>query len=488
MQDYQQPSDPTTDITPPPEQEPQPQTEGAPAREQEPPHAEYAPPSQEPPPPQPYMEYAPPPPREKRRMGGYVVTALVAFLTGIMLTSLALPPILNWRRIREEYGYPTESADASDTADASESRGERVRETPAPTVRPEREVPPLGGTAPSVGSAGNSPVADIAESMGPSVVGVSNKVTSYVRGRRPEDSEQSSGSGIVLSEDGYIVTNNHVISGSTSISIVFAGGEEAEAEIVGYDKYTDLAVLKVNKSGLVPAPLGNSDNVRVGETAIAIGNPLGQELAGSVTVGVISAKDREINMEGTRHRLLQTDAAINPGNSGGPLVNSTGEVVGINTMKYLIAGYDDYGYAISTEGIGFAIPINQVLPIVESLIRDGHIERPYIGVSLLPVTPEDAELWKSPETIYITDVTAGGPAAIAGLKTDDILIECNGDPVGTTAEFAEVVRAHSVGDKLTLKVWRNGKTIELILVIGDLNSTPNDDESLDLPDLEDYME
>ncbi len=408
-----------------------------------------------------------PPPRERRGIGGYIATALVAFLAGVLLTSLVLPAVMSWRSIREELMNQAPSSPLDRYEDAPV---QTAAPTPAPTPRPQREVPPLGGVAPPSLGQDSSPVVGIAESMGPSVVGVLNKVTSYVRGRRPSNTAQSSGSGIVISSDGYIVTNNHVIDGGDSITVVFAGGEEVEAEIVGTDMTTDLAVLKVERSGLTPAPLGDSDAVRVGETAIAIGNPLGQQFAGSVTVGVISAKEREVSIDGQRHRLLQTDAAINPGNSGGPLVNAKGEVVGITTLKYYIAGYDDYGYAIATEGIGFAIPINQALPIAEALIRDGRIDRPGIGVTIRPVDAEEAELWNAPETIMIISVTPGGPADIAGLEVDDILVECNGEPVGSvTDEFTKLVQSYTVGDVLTMRVWREGRTFDLDIEIGDLN-------------------
>ncbi len=414
--------------------------------------------------------YAPGPPPAKKGIGGYIATALVAFLSGVLLTSLVLPAVMNWRSIREELmnQEPNSSVERYEDAPPYDNAPTRTA-VPTSTPRPAREVPQLGGVAPPSLGMDSSPVVGIAESMGPSVVGVVNKVTPYVRGRRPVDTEQSSGSGIVISADGYIITNNHVVSDADAVTVVFAGGEEVEAEIVGQDLSTDLAVLKVERSGLTPAPLGDSDAVRVGETAIAIGNPLGQQFAGSVTVGVISAKDREVAIDGQRHKLLQTDAAINPGNSGGPLVNAKGEVVGINTMKYYIAGFDDYGNTISTEGIGFAIPINQAIPIAEVLIRDGRIQRPGIGISFQPVTLEEAEAWNAPQTLIIVDVTPGGPADIAGLEVDDILIELNGEPVGERDELVAAVQSHKVGDTITFKIWREGRTHDLDVEVGDLN-------------------
>lgn len=395
---------------------------------------------------------------EKKGIGGYVATAIAAFFVGVLLTSLVMPAILNWQKIRET---------VQDLPSAAEEYQDVLPEqTQAP--RAEREVPALGGNAPMINA--QTPVEDIAEALGPSVVGVLNKVKILRSGERLRDNEQASGSGLVISKDGYIVTNYHVIQGNDTITVVLAGGEELEeAEVVGFDLYTDIAVLKVNKDDLTPAPIGDSDKVRVGQLAVAIGNPLGQQFAGSVTVGVISATNRAVWIDSQKHSLLQTDAAINPGNSGGPLVDGNGKVVGINTMKYYIAGYDDYGQVISSEGIGFAMPINQVMPIVEMLIKNGSIVRPGIGVKVFKPEPSDIELWGAPDGLMVNEVTSNGPAAVAGIKVDDIITECDGEAIDTSDGFVTLIQSHKVGDKLSIKLWRSGKILTVTVTIGDLN-------------------
>ena len=236
-------------------------------------------------------------------------------------------------------------------------------------------------------------VSRIYEKVSPSVVGIVTKVP--VMGIFGQSMAQGSGSGVIMSSDGYIMTNNHVIEDADKITVILPDEREFEAKIVGNDSRTDLAVIKISAEGLPAAVIGNSDSVRTGELAVAIGNPLGQELAGSVTAGVISAVNRNITVRGKKMNLIQTDAAINPGNSGGALVNCFGEVIGINTVKMA---------STTVEGIGFAIPMNDALPIVNSLVDNGRVVgRVYIGV-----TGEDA-----PYGVIVKSVSENSPAAKA---------------------------------------------------------------------------
>ena len=199
-----------------------------------------------------------------------------------------------------------------------------------------------------------------------------------------------SGSGFIVSSEGYVVTNYHVIEEGKSFKVTVNSEEVYDASVIGYDSYSDLAVLKIEGANkqFEPVVLGDSNSVKVGELAIAIGSPLGSALNNSVTVGYISAKDREITSNSHTTKMIQTDAAINPGNSGGPLLNTGGQVIGINTMKSTFAGYDSYGNAVSADGISFAIPISDALPVITEIIQTGKYQRPGIGISYYPIDSE----------------------------------------------------------------------------------------------------
>lgn len=298
---------------------------------------------------------------------------------------------------------------------------------------------------------------DIVDKVGPAVVGVTNlkTYTSYF-GESTQDSE---GSGIVITSDGYIATNYHVIDGSTKIKVSLNTGDEYEAKVVGGDAQTDLAVVKIDAKNLTYATLGNSSELRVGEKAIAIGNPLGQEFAGTVTQGVISALNRSVTFEDKTLTLIQTDAAINPGNSGGALVNSYGEVIGINTAKIS---------SNELEGLGFAIPIDEAKPIIEDLIKHGYVKgRPFIGVSGRSVTERDAQAYNLVVGVYVVSVSEYSPAEKSGLMIGDIIMEVNGTKVTTVDEINDVKNKFSPGKTITLKIWRQGKTKNISLVLGE---------------------
>ena len=307
-----------------------------------------------------------------------------------------------------------------------------------------------------------NPVVAVAQIAGPSVVGVS--VTYYEQSIFGQLAEgESEGSGIIYSEDGYIITNYHVIedavnSSSAAVKITLSDETEYQAEIVGTDEVTDLALLKIDpEEKLTPATFGDSSNIQVGELAVAIGNPLGQEFAGSVTVGYISALNRDITTDGRTYNVIQTDAAINPGNSGGALVNSKGEVIGINTIKI-----SDY----SVEGLGFAIPSNDALKIIEELKVTGKIIRPYVGIYGIDLDEATATRNRLVEGIYVYQVQDGSPAQEAGLQNGDIIVEFDGQEVKTTQELNDIKNKKEIGDSVHIKVYRAGEYKEGDLVLG----------------------
>lgn len=307
----------------------------------------------------------------------------------------------------------------------------------------------------------------VAEKALPSVVGitVTYQISSLFGG---SSTGEATGSGIIISEDGYIVTNNHVISSestsafyaiteATGIKVnLYNESESYDATIVGTDPYTDLAVLKIEKNGLTPAVLGDSNNVRVGEVVMAVGNPLGMDY--SVTSGIVSAIDREVESDGTTFTAIQTDAAINSGNSGGALVNTKGEVIGINTLKFAGTG---------VEGIGFAIPISSTTSIINQLIEFKTVKRPYIGIYGSSVDSTTAKRYNLPEGIYVESVEEGSPAETAGLKQSDIITKIENKEVKSVNELNKIKYTYSIGDTVKLSVYRNGEEIEINIVLGE---------------------
>ena len=273
------------------------------------------------------------------------------------------------------------------------------------------------------------------------------------------------GSGIILSADGYIVTNAHVISEADSCTVVLWNGKECPALLVGEDTQTDLAVLKIESKGLIPANFGSSDELKVGEDVAAIGNPLGSEFSHTLTNGIISAIDRHVDYSGTNMPLIQTNAAINEGNSGGPLFNMYGQVIGITNMKMS----NDYGVTI--EGIGFAIPSTTVKKVCDQLIANGKVVgRPGIGITCGSVPAEAMEQYGLPEGLYITDVSEGSDAKAKGILPGDVLTHINGIKVLTTDDVLVIRDEHQVGDILTFTIYRDGKTFDVDVEIYDLGN------------------
>ena len=314
-------------------------------------------------------------------------------------------------------------------------------------------------------------IPDVVEAASASVVGIIQYQPNARTGRLEE---YGSGSGFIVSENGYVLTNAHVVSGAAAVDVLFSDGEKKTALIVGADVTMDVAVLKVEGEGYPALPIGDSSALRVGEYVIAIGNPLSTyQLYGTVTFGVISGTAREINIDGFVNTYLQTDAAINFGNSGGPLINMAGQVVGMNAAKSITAGYDSNGNTVSAEGIGFALPINNVIEIANVILREGGMVRPGIGVTIRAVDEETAELNQVPAGCRIEDVTAGAPADQAGLKVGDIVTEVDGFVVLENDDMVEYVRSKAVGDVVEFTVYREGEYLTIPVAIGDMNKFGN---------------
>lgn len=293
-----------------------------------------------------------------------------------------------------------------------------------------------------------------------STVGIMTTITT--NGMWGQQTSAAAGSGFILTADGYIVTNYHVVEGGSSVTVSTYDGDSYAARVVGYDESNDLAVLKIEATGLSPVVLGSSSALNVGDTVLAIGNPLG-ELTFSLTGGMVSALDREVSFsDGSVMDLIQTDCAINSGNSGGALFNLYGEVVGITNAKY--SGSSSSGASI--DNIAFAIPIDSVRAIVESIVEKGYYAKPYIGVS---VTDVSAELQKYgiPAGAAVQDVTAGGPAASAGLRVDDVITAIDGEAIGDVAGLKRAIAKCKAGDTLVLTVWRQQQTLTLSVTVAE---------------------
>ena len=294
-----------------------------------------------------------------------------------------------------------------------------------------------------------------------STVGITTSITTNYFGY--QTTAAAAGSGFILTQDGYILTNYHVVESSSSIKVTTYDGTSYDAQLIGYDESNDVAVLKVDATDLTPVVLGDSDSVSVGDSVVAIGNPLG-ELTFSLTAGAISALDRPVTLSsGTTMNLMQTDCAINSGNSGGALFNMYGEVIGITNAKYSSSSSSSEA---SIDNIGFAIPINQVRSIVESIIQNGYIVKPYIGVSVSDVSSE-SQSYGLPQGAAVRSVVESSPAAEAGLQENDIITAANGDAITGSNDLVKLVKAASAGDTLELTVYRQGQTITVTLTVGE---------------------
>ena len=270
------------------------------------------------------------------------------------------------------------------------------------------------------------------------------------------------GTGVVLTEDGYILTNAHVLDRAESATVTMLEDEtEYEAKLVGSDTVSDLAVLKIEAQGLTPAQFASSDTLQVGDPVVAIGNPLGQQLNGTMTDGIVSAINRNVIYGGHSMTLIQTNAAINEGNSGGPLINAWGQVVGITNMKAFNTG---------VEGIGFAIPTSVVRSVADALLAEGEVAgRPSIGIVIGPVDEAAAEYYSLPAGLYVESVAEKSDAAAKGIQPGDIVTAVNGQSVTTTYEVNAIKEGLKVGDTMTLTIYRDGKTFDVEVTLMDTN-------------------
>lgn len=302
-----------------------------------------------------------------------------------------------------------------------------------------------------------SDVSDIVEKCKDSVVEITTESASSGNSIFGQYVSQGAGSGVIISKDGYIVTNNHVVSGATSLKVTTTDGTEYDASVVGKDSQTDLAVIKVDANNLQAATLGDSDILQVGDPAIAIGNPLG-ELGGTVTTGIISATDRQITIDDETMTLLQTDAAINPGNSGGGLFNADGNLIGIVNAKESSTGI---------EGLGFAIPITPAQDTITELMQNGSVtSRPALNVSLYDYTSNNqGQYSKYEDGCYIVQIVKNGAADKAGLKQNDRILSFDGEQIQSTSDVKNVLKKHKIGDTIKMVVERDSKkiTVEITL-------------------------
>lgn len=383
----------------------------------------------------------------KKQKNGIGKTVFVPFVSGVLGASLVMAVCFGVPEVKEKIFETSNSITVNNET-------KPIISTSSSEVKTLVNLADYSGTAVAV-----------AEKALPSVVGINvNYTVSSFRGQTSQ--AEATGSGIIISEDGYIVTNNHVISAESNsfyytieeakeITVNLYNDEEAyPATVVGTDKYTDIAVLKIEKNGLTPATLGNSDTAKVGETVFAIGNPVGMDY--SVTSGIISAKDREVEADGTTYTAIQTDAAINSGNSGGALVNANGEVVGINTLKLSGTGI---------EGIGFAIPISSATDIINQLIENKTVIRPYIGIAGSAIDEYTARRYNLPKGIYVESVEKDSPAEKAELKQGDIITKIEGTEVSSVDELNKIKYKYNIGDTVTLTVYRDKEEKEIKVVL-----------------------
>jgi len=309
----------------------------------------------------------------------------------------------------------------------------------------------------------------VASKVQPSIVGITVEYSVNSPFSNSTSTAKAEGSGIIIREDGYILTNNHVVNSSSNSSFyeigkankvtVYLHKEETpyEGKIIGTDEQTDLAIIKIEKTGLPAAELGNSSTVQVGEFAMAVGNPLGME--SSVTSGIVSAVNREItDSEGITYSLIQTDAAINSGNSGGALVNSKGQVIGVNFLKVSGTG---------VEGLGFAIPINDAKEIAEQLIQYNKVKRPYMGIAGIDLSSQDAQRYHLVEGIYVKSVDDFSAAQKADLRIGDVIVKVDGKEVKTMNELNAIKNTHKIGEEMTLVVNRSGEEKEIKITLAE---------------------
>ena len=386
-----------------------------------------------------------------------LLLVIVIFLAGI--TSIL--GILNIRLFSALNNQPDSTVSMSLQAgiDSTHSTGGAVIEGTAPTV-PQQEVTVQIVQIPEATD-------NIPQSGGLSLQDIYDKsIRSVVSIICSSSSGSSSGTGVVLAANGYIVTNHHVVENAHAITVQLSDDRKFRASLVGADEASDLAVLYVDAQDLTPAQFGDSEKLRVGDAVCAIGDPLGVELRGTMTNGIISAINRDITTGGRTMTLIQTNAALNSGNSGGPLINCYGQIIGINTMKI-----GDYMSSAGVEGLGFAIPSTTVVDVVSQLIDQGYVSgRPWLGFTGEPVSSLYQYYYRLPVGMFITEVTSGSNAERQGLQSGDILLNLDGKTVTTAEELNTALYSYKVGDTIEALIYRNKKQFTITLTVEEARS------------------
>ena len=357
----------------------------------------------------------------------------------------------------EDKQQPLPEAAASNT-DASQSG--------APASKPESGAYVGSGTKLNIVSAPQSSDTTFSDEEGALCLQdiYSRVIDSVVSISSMTSSGTSSGTGIIMSPDGYVITNHHVISGALVISVLTNDNREFEAALVGSDEMSDLAVLKIDARGLQAAEFGDSSKLRVGDSVVAIGDPLGVQLRGTMTNGIISAINRDLTVGDRTMTLIQTNAALNNGNSGGPLINCYGQVIGINTVK--MSSY--YTASATVEGLGFAIPISVAKPIIDELIENGYVAgRPAIGISGDSLPTYYRAYYRLPDGVYVTSVNDGSDAKAKGIREGDIVTAINGEVISSIDDLNTIKNQYAAGDEVTLTIYRSGAYYEVTVTLVD---------------------
>lgn len=391
--------------------------------------------------------------QRKNRLKGYIAVALIfALLGGIAV--YAISPYLADRNTPENPSIVQEGGTPP------EGQGNTK---PVTKVEEETTI----GSNEDLYISRDNPVADIADKLENAVVGITNRsemvVPNFFYNRSTVQDVEGYGSGFIISNEGHVLTNHHVVEGAKELFVILSNGEKVKAELIGSDPQSDIAVVKMDYDDLTVAKIGDSDEVRKGDFAIAIGNPLGHQLAGTVNFGVISAANRTLQMQGKTMELIQTDAAINNGNSGGPLVNMNGEVIGMNTIKF---GGE------TVEGLGFAIPSNVFKPIAQEIIETGQVtypQTPWLGVYIREITKEAAKEYNYPTGILVDDIEPESPAAEAGVKPGDVIIGMNGQRLETIDQLKAALEKSEIDDVIDLELWRSNDEFVLKVKLGGAN-------------------
>ena len=389
------------------------------------------------------------PPKSHRALLALLLVIII-FLGGIA-TALSILNIRLFQELhRKENALTVAYAVQSQTEAEAEAEAE-ADPTLAETYPREKTTVDLQQTPDGDSREGEMSLQEIYETNIPAVVSISAAT----------GSGSSTGTGVVLSANGYLVTNYHVIRQALAINVTLTDERELRATLVGEDPVSDLAVLRVDAEDLTPAQFGDSDGVRVGDSVVAIGDPLGVELRGTMTDGIVSAISRDVQVDGRVMNLIQTNAALNSGNSGGPLINRFGQVIGINTMK--IGTFAD---SSGVEGLGFAIPSASVKEIVNQLLSQGYVSgRPWLGIEVESFSTFYQRFYRVPKGVYVTDVQAGSPAEAADLRIGDIILAADGSAVTDMDALNTQLYTHAPGDSMTFSVYRNGRQGEVTVTL-----------------------